>query len=107
MASAPAATARRASSASSTPFMMSFPGQRLRPHSTSPQLADPSNCVAIHSAKVLMPLEPPIRPTKLPNVRRLPNNTFMAHVGFVATSQAFRSEADVGHESVVRQAAHV
>src|SRR3984893_12986351 len=87
IASAPAATPRRASSASSMPFKINLPGQRLRTQSTSRHLADASNWVAVHSASVLIPLEPPMRPTRLPNVRRLPNRTLSAHVGLVTTDQ--------------------
>jgi len=43
--------AEAASSASSTPFRMSFPGQRLRTIRHAP-VADASNWVAIHSASV-------------------------------------------------------
>src|ERR1700722_1783235 len=91
MASAPAARPKRASSASSTPLRMSLPGQRLLTHSTSRQLADASNCVAVHSANVRMALEPPMRPAKFPKVRRLPNSTLSAQEGFEATSRPLRN----------------
>src|SRR5271168_3774380 len=90
IASAPAATLKRASSASRTPLRINFPGQRLRTHSTSRQFADASNCVAVHSASVRIPLVPPMRPAKLPNVRRLPNSNPKAQGGQIATSRTLR-----------------
>jgi hypothetical protein len=50
IASAPVLVAMRASSTSSTPLIMSFPGHRLLIHSTSFHDSAGSNCVEIHDA---------------------------------------------------------
>ena len=102
MASAPAATANCASSRSSMPFKINLPGQRLRTHATSRQLTDASNCVPDHSASVLISLEPPIRPTRLPKVRRLPKSTLPVHEGLVIRSKALRRVSRGGMVSPLR-----
>ena len=71
MASAPLATARRASSASAMPLRMSLPPHWSLTHFTSSQDKRGSNCSLVHTASDVMSLTASTWPTKLPKLWRL------------------------------------
>ena len=70
MASAPELAAKRASSASKMPLIMSLPPHSFLIHSTSPQFKPGSNCSAVHEDREDILPTPVACPTMLRKVLR-------------------------------------